>query len=341
MTTSSKTKAATMHAPAQHSFLHGMTQRQWWPWAKRIGKFAFFAIVAYLLVSQARQIKWETVLSSMREYPLQQLLIAATLAYASYCLYSCFDLLGRHLTGHTLARSKVMMVNFISYAFNLNFGSLIGGVAFRYRLYARLGLDVATTTRVLAMSMLTNWLGYILLAGLAFWLRPFDLPPDWKIGTSGLRLLGMALVATAIAYLLLCAFSKRRDWTIRGHEISLPSLRFALLQFAMSSVNWLLISATVFMLLGQKIPFATVLGVMLVAAIAGVITHVPAGLGVLEAVFIALLGHEMPKHELLAALLTYRAIYYLAPLAVATVVYLLVESRAKAMAANNETKRRA
>jgi glycosyltransferase 2 family protein len=334
MTSSSKTKAVSMHDSSHHSFLHGMTQRQWWPWVKRIAKFAFFAIVAYLLVSQARQIKWDTVLASMRDYPLQQLLIAAALAYASYALYSCFDLLGRYTTGHTLARGKVMTVNFISYAFNLNFGSLIGGVAFRYRLYARLGLDTATTTRVLAMSMITNWLGYILLAGLAFWLRPFALPPDWKIDTGGLRLLGMALVATAIAYLLLCAFAKRRDWTIKGHEISLPSLRFALLQFAMSSANWLLISATVFTLLGQKIPFTTVLGVMLVAAIAGVITHVPAGLGVLEAVFVALLSHEMPKHELLAALLTYRAIYYLAPLAVATVIYLLVESRAKGMSAS-------
>jgi uncharacterized membrane protein YbhN (UPF0104 family) len=333
MTSSSKTKAPAVHASTHHSFLHGITEKQWWPWAKRAGKIAFFAIVAYLLVSQAREIKWDTVLSTMRDYPLRQLAIAAALAYASYALYSSFDLLGRHVTGHTLGTGKVMTTTFISYAFNLNFGSLIGGVAFRYRLYARLGLDAGNTTRVLAMSMLTNWLGYILLAGLVFMLRPFALPPDWKLDTSGLRLLGVALVATAIAYLLLCAFAKRRDWTIRGHEISLPSLRFALLQFAMSSTNWLLISATVFTLLGQKIPFTTVLGVMLVAAIAGVITHVPAGLGVLEAVFVALLSHQMPKHELLAALLTYRAIYYIAPLMVATIVYLLVEARAKSMAA--------
>ncbi|MDQ9171970.1 lysylphosphatidylglycerol synthase domain-containing protein [Oxalobacteraceae bacterium R-40] len=333
MTSSSKTKAAPLNDSTHHSFLHGMTRQQWWPWAKRVAKIAFFVLVAYLIISQARQVDWGSVLSAMRAYPLQTLLIAAGLAYASYALYSCFDLLGRYTTGHGLAPGKVMTITFISYAFNLNFGSLIGGVAFRYRLYARLGLEAATTTRVLFLSMLTNWLGYILLAGLAFWLRPFALPPDWKLDISGLRILGMALVATAFAYLLLCAFAKRRDWTIKGHEISLPSIRFALLQFAMSSVNWLLISATVFMLLGQKIPFTTVLGVMLVAAIAGVITHVPAGLGVLEAVFVALLSHQVPKHELLAALLTYRAIYYIAPLIVATVVYLLVEARAKSMAA--------
>jgi uncharacterized membrane protein YbhN (UPF0104 family) len=70
-----------------------------------------------------------------------------------------------------------------------------------------------------------------------------------------------------------------------------------------------------------------VLATLLVAAIAGVLTHVPAGLGVLEAVFVALLSTRMPATELLAALLAYRGIYYLAPLAIAAVVYLVLEAR--------------
>jgi uncharacterized membrane protein YbhN (UPF0104 family) len=56
---------------------------------------------------------------------------------------------------------------------------------------------------------------------------------------------------------------------------------------------------------------------------------VPAGLGVLEAVFVALLSHVVPVPKLLAALLAWRAIYYLAPLAAATVVYAVVEARAR------------
>jgi hypothetical protein len=99
----------------------------------------------------------------------------------------------------------------------------------------------------------------------------------------------------------------------------------ALLQLSMSSANWLLIAGVMFTLLEQKIAYPAVLGVLLVAAIAGVITHVPAGLGVLEAVFLALLSHHLSKTELLAALLTYRAIYYLVPLACATLLYLLME----------------
>ena len=64
------------------------------------------------------------------------------------------------------------------------------------------------------------------------------------------------------------------------------------------------------------------------------ITHIPAGLGVIEAVFIAMLQHEMSKGSIVAALIGYRAIYFLLPLAVACVVYLVLEKRAKKLRQN-------
>lgn len=310
----------------------GIAAKSWWPQAKRLLTVAFFALVAYLLFHQARTVDWNEVFESMRRRPAHVLLLAAVMAGASHALYSCFDLIGRYVTGHRLPVVQVIQITFISYAFNLNMGALVGGFAFRYRLYSRLGLETGAITRVVLMSMLTNWLGYLLLAGLAFWWSPVALPPDWKLDAGGFRLLGFLLFAVAIAYLLACAFARRRDWFIRGHEVTLPSLRLALLQAFMSSVNWLLISGTVFILLEQKIEFPTVLEVLLVAAVAGVITHVPAGLGVLELVFVTLLSHRIPGSELLAALLAYRAVYYLAPLAVATLLYLLLEARAKSVA---------
>ena len=124
------------------------------------------ALVAWLLVRQARTIDWSEVLDVGRRDP------AADAARgrrrwppAAIALYSCYDLLGRRMTGHKLGTGTVMGVTFISYAFNLNLGSLVGGVAFRYRLYSRLGLDNNTITRVLGFSMLTNWLGYLVRRG--------------------------------------------------------------------------------------------------------------------------------------------------------------------------------
>lgn len=302
-----------------------LSRRPWWPLAKRLLTLAFFVALIGLVANQARTVDWGAVLESLRGMPATTLVWAAALAAASFAIYATYDLIGRHQTGHTLPPWRVAGVGVISYAFNLNLGSLIGGVAFRYRLYSRLGLPTDTITQVLGLSLLTNWLGYFAVAGGVFAIAPLALPPDWKLGSDGLRWLGIALLAAAGLYVGLCAFATRREWTLRGHLVRLPSLRVALLQIGLSSLNWSLIGGVVWTLLQQRIDYPSVLGVLLVAAVAGVITHVPAGIGVLEAVFVALLGHRMPHGELLAALLAYRAIYYLAPLALAGALFLVLD----------------
>lgn len=307
----------------------GVTSQVWWQWLMRAATAIFFMLVAWLLVTQARSVEWGAVLTSIAGYPLRSLLGAIALTLLSLLLYSSFDLLGRHYTGHTLGTLTVMRVNFISYIFTLNLGATVGGIALRYRLYARLGLGTGTITRIISLSMLSNWIGYLLLAGVIFGFYPLTLPPGWQIDSAGLRLLGFVLLTLALLYLLLCAVSRQRSFTVRGHEINLPSLQLAALQMGMGAANWLLMGAVVFLLLQQKIGFPAVTGVLLVSAMAGVLTHIPAGLGVLEAVFVVLLSHQMPKHELLAALLAYRGIYYLAPLTLAAVLYLVAETRAK------------
>ena len=309
--------------------MSGMTARPWWPWVKRIGTWLFFALIAWLLVKQARGIDWDDVLQAFSRLPAGTLAMAAGLAAASFLLYSTYDLLGRYLTGHKLGTGAVMGVTFISYAFNLNLGSLVGGVAFRYRLYSRLGLDSEVITRILGFSMLTNWFGYLVVAGAAFCFWPLDLPPDWKIDSGGLRVLGGVLLALGIGYLVLCAAASKNTLHLRGHELQVPTLRMALLQLVMSCANWSLMGGVVWLLLQQKVAYPEVLAVLLVGAVAGVITHVPAGLGVLEAVFVALLSHKLPQGQILAGLIGYRALYYLAPLAIATVAYVAMEVRAR------------
>lgn len=303
--------------------------RPWWPWMKRGLSLLFFLAVAWLLFTYAKTIDWGDVLDSLRNLPASALWAAVGLAVASHLLYSCFDLIGRRYTGHTLKTPVVMAVNFISYAFNLCIGSLVGGVGFRYRLYSRLGLPMAVITKIVSMSMLTNWLGYKLLAGILFIFHPLALPPAWKMGSHGLQWIGAGLVALSAGYLVACWRAGDHSWTWRGHEIYLPPWRMAVLQMAISCLNWSLMAAIVWVLLRQQITYTDVLTVLLVGAIAGVVVHVPAGLGVFEAVFIALLGHRIAETQLLAALLGYRAVYYIGPLALAAVMYLGMEVKAR------------
>ena len=313
----------------ERSFKRKLTESASWPWLKRGVTTLFFVLVGYLMVSQARSVEWGRVLSSLQQYPVATIWGAAALSLASFMLYSCFDLLGRHYTGHSLKARMVMTLTFISYAFNLNLGSAVGGIAFRLRLYSRLGLALSVITRVMSISMLTNWMGYVLLAGLLFSLQPPALPVRWSIDAIQLRLIGMLLLGVVSAYLATCALSRQRILRLCGHALELPSLRLAGLQVIMGASNWLLMSGIVFVLLQQRIDFFAVASVLLVAAIAGVITHIPGNLGVLEAVFVALLSHRLAQHELLAGVLAYRVLYYLVPLVIATLVYLGLEARLK------------
>lgn len=301
-----------------------------WPWARRAGFALLLAVAAALLLRYAREVDWPAVAGVLRRYDAATLLPAAALAACSHALVAGYDLIGRHQVGHRLGRAQTLATAFVAYAFNLNLGALVGGLGMRYRLYTRLGLPLAQITQVIALSMATNWLGWLLLAGTALLFFPLALPPAWEVGSGALRALGALLLALAAAYLLVCARAKRRVRRLRGHAFRLPSSRLALLQLALSSANWMLMAGVIAVLMGGRVEYATLLAVLLIAAVAGMVTHVPAGLGVLEAMFVALLAHRVPHAELLGALLAYRAIYYLAPLGVAIAVYAALEARAGA-----------
>lgn len=308
---------------------HRHDRKRWMVWGKRALTAFFFVLVPVLLYLLVQNLDWQEVSKALRSYQASTLLLGAGIAFASYLVYTGFDLLGRYYTRHGLPVVQVIPVAFVCYAFNLNLSSWVGGIALRFRLYSRLGLKLSTITRVLSLSLVTNWLGYMLPAGVVFSLRLVRLPESWQLGTTGLQLIGFLLLAILAGYLLACRFATRREWRWKKVEISLPSLRLALLQVALGAANWMLMAALIHLLLPKEAFYPTVLGILLISSIAGVITHIPAGLGVLEAVFMALMQHQFSKSTLLAALIGYRALYFLLPLVIAVVVYLVLEKRAK------------
>ena len=317
----------------------GKQQSSKWKWAKRAFNVFFFVAVPVLLFLLVKNLDWQEVKQALLSYKISTLALAFGIALCGYLTYCCFDVLARFYTGHKLSIQQVVPVAFVCYAFNLNLSSWVGGIALRYRLYSRLGLDVPTITRILSLSLITNWLGYMFVAGVVFSMGFLELPKDWAVGTTSLRLIGVALLLVASGYLLACRFSRRRSWTIREQEVTLPSLKQALTQASLGALNWSLMALVIYTLLPEKAFYPAILGVLLISSIAGVITHIPAGLGVLETVFITLMQHEFSKGTLLAALIGYRAIYFLMPLLIALVVYLILEKRSKKMGERNQDGR--
>ena len=272
-------------------------------------------VVLGLLLSHAHKVDWAGAWAALQRYPLALLLLTLAVATASHALYGCYDLLARRHVRHGLPCWRSWAIAVTSYAFNLNLGSWVGSIAARARLYARAGLDEAAVAQVVAFSVATNWLGYGLLAGTLFAAGAIAPPEGAHLSRGALRALGGAMVLAAAGYVLLCHRVHGRSWCVRGRTLRLPSARLALMQLGVSAANWLLMGTAMYLLLGRQVPFGMTLGVLLAASIVGVITPIPAGLGVLEAVYLALLHGRVAQGTLLGAVLAYRALYYLVPLA--------------------------
>ena len=304
-----------------------MTHRR--PWvarAKRVVFVAFLCGVGYLLWRAAQSIDWHAVGDVLRNLDAATLATALALTAASYLLYTGYDLAARRYAGHDVPTPRVMLISFIAYTFALNIGAAVGGAGFRLRMYTREGVPLGCITRVIAFCIATNWIGYFVLAGLLFSSGAIVPPPNFPVHVfglgpgAGMRALGVLMLGIGVAYLIACHTTHGRVFHVRGHHFRFPTPRLALLQFAMATTNWTLMGLTVACFLPQ-VGDAQVIGALLLAAVATAIAHIPAGLGVAEAVFIALLGHRVPAPQLIGALIAYRACYFLAPLVIATFAY--------------------
>ncbi|MEJ2801332.1 YbhN family protein [Comamonadaceae bacterium PP-2] len=303
--------------------------RPWWPWLIRTLAGLFMLLVVALLVRQARGVDWAAVWQAFTDLPTLALAGGALACAASHLIYGTFDLFGRRYTRHALSVPRTMGITLVAYPFTLNLGSIIGGVSVRYRLYSQRGVSVGKIGQIVGLSIVTNWLGYFVLAGAVFWAWSPQLPEQWHVGPEALRLIGGVLAGLTLAYVVLCAWRKGEPLAVRGRTFPMPSWQAAVLQTTVSVVNWMTMGAAIWLLTQQQAPYAATLAVVLLGAMAGLISRIPAGLGVLEAVGATVLSAYMPAPAALAAVLAYRAMYFFAPLLLAGLAFAWMEWRGR------------
>jgi hypothetical protein len=302
--------------------------RDAWPRMRRLINVGFVVLALGLLGWQLQSLDTAQLASTLSRFPAYALAVGAAFSALSYAAYSSFDLLGRRYTRHRLATRQVLALGFVSHAFALNLGA--AGVGLRFRAYGQLGVKAATVARLWLVCFVSNWLGFAVLAGLLLALQMSGAPFGLDVSPAALQAIGWALLCLAAGYFAVCAFSRVRAFTLFGQTLRLPSLRFALAQCVLSVLQWSFIAAGLFVLLQEAVPFLTVLGVLLVCATALAVIDVPGGLGVTEAVFIALLGGHLALATLVSALLVYRLVYFAGPLLVAGFAWLGLELRVAA-----------
>ena len=204
-------------------------------------------------------------------------------------------------------------------------GRNLTGTAVRVRSYSRYGLDGLDVARLSVFVTVTATLGLLTAGGLAFLTMPGRV--SFMDVTISLAPLGILLLLPIVGYVAWSAFG-RSDFHGRGRwRIRRPAFWSALAQISIASIDWVLAGTVLYFLLPPSlvVSYSGFLGVYLVAQTAAVLSHVPGGVGVFEAIVISFLtvpGEGRIASPFLAAslagsLFIYRVIYYVVPLGAA------------------------
>ncbi|MEG8039131.1 lysylphosphatidylglycerol synthase domain-containing protein [Sphingomonas sp. LR60] len=273
-------------------------------------------------------IVWADVVTAVHAIPKPALIGSAILACISYFILTGFDVLALRLVGRRIPYRVTALAAFTSYIFshNLGFAALTGGAA-RYRIYGRHGVPLGDVGQIMIVAGVTFWLGAFLLLGLAFVVLP-DLPAigDRAVPPALQTWAGLATLALLAGYMVALAFLDGRSVRLWRWEVRLPTWRMAVAQFALGTLDLLAATAVLFVLLPTPdlALYPTVLVGYLLAIISSLLIHAPGGLGVFEVVMIAALP-QVDRTGLVAALLTFRLIYYLIPLLIGAVLFVAHE----------------
>ena len=105
------------------------------------------------------------------------------------------------------------------------------------------------------------------------------------------------------------------------------SLSYAFIQSFLAISQWSLASFIAFTFMREmelNISYPQALFTFLAASLGGVVARIPSGMGVLEAIFLKL-NEDLPSAPLLAAIISFRAVYYIVPLMAAIPSYIAME----------------
>ncbi len=217
----------------------------------------------------------------------------------------------------------VTLCSFTTYAISHNIGaSVFSGGMVRYRAYTAKGLSAAEVAVLVALCSFTFAFGTTLLGGLVLLYEPQILQPVAPVGLGMARLIGFAMVAFCLLYTI-GSWLQFKPLVIRNFRLEYPGLNVVWRQWIAAPLELIGAAGIIYYAMpGPTQPdFMLVLGAFLLSFSAGLLLQAPGGIGVMEFTFIKV----MPDHsasDVLAALLVWRLLYLLLPLAISIPVVL-------------------
>ncbi|WP_170293973.1 bifunctional lysylphosphatidylglycerol flippase/synthetase MprF [Paracoccus limosus] len=283
--------------------------------------FALFGAGLYALNRMLAPVDIREVAQQIRATPWNVTGLALFTTVLGYLFLAGYDWSALRHIGKPLPLPVSMTGGLMAYAFGNTIGlSAISGGAVRWRVYSGLGLDgydiaAISTFTAASFGVAASVIGFSALA-----LHPTALGPLLPLPPPTIRLIAIAAIL-GVMLPLLWAAATRRELHIGRFCLHAPTLGVLGSQLVICLGDIVFSALTLYVLLPvADVSFPTFLAVFAAAMMAGILSHVPGGVGVFESVIIAAMPPSVPIDQVAAGLLLFRLIYYLVPFAMALVL---------------------
>jgi uncharacterized membrane protein YbhN (UPF0104 family) len=303
-------------------------------WIHKVAPLAVLVIVTIagvVLYRELRQHSWEDYRNALVQIHPWRMCACVGLMIINYAVLIGYDWIAVKSIRHPLPFRRIAFASFVGFAMSYNFGSLLGGGSVRYRFYSIWGLKPIEIAQLVMILAITFWFGVFGLAGVVFLLRPMDIAPQTNLPIADTQALAWTLISFAGAYLLVSAIWAnvwKKPIHFMGREWRFPGFWMSAAQLSVAALDYFVAAACFWMLFPGhlQVGYTEILGVYLLANVAGVLTHAPGGAGVFEAVMVKMAPTEL-QPAFTAACVVFRVLYNWLPLLVAAPLYIMFERR--------------
>jgi uncharacterized membrane protein YbhN (UPF0104 family) len=281
----------------------------------------------WVLWKQVQILKYDAVVAQFHELSLSRIMLAVGCTVGAYLTLTIYDSTAFRYIGRQMQFVRIMLVAFISYAFshNLGFGAVTGN-SVRYRFFSQWKVPLVDIARIIVFGGTAYILGIVTVAGLLILRNADHLALATKLPVSSAYLIGICASLVGSVYLA-WSLLKWPTISMKGVVLPPPGLGIVMTQFGAAAVEWGFAAGALFFLLPVHggLDYWHFIGIFVIAYVSGMISQVPGGLGVFEAVLLLLLPQDISRETIVAAVITYRAVYFLLPLLVAAALMVTAE----------------
>ena len=279
-----------------------------------------FGVAVFVIHTKLRKYDYQDIANQLLQVPVKFLILAVVLTISDYLVLTVYETLALRYIKRPLKYGQTALASFVGYVFSHN-ATVLGGSAARYRIYSAFGISANEVARLVFFCSLTFWLGLFNIGGISFVLVRHDMPAAMNLPFNSILPIGIVFLSVVVAYMLFI-FLRKQPLKLGGWELPIPSVGLSIGQIAISSLDWLLASSVLYVLLpsGVQITFPKFVAIFLLAQAAGLLSYIPGGLGVFETIILLLLSQFGEASAVMGSLLLYRLIYYVIPLCVASII---------------------